>query len=513
MRPNVHVRTPHLSAPAHRGSLSNAKSTGAGWRRRCLAVLNMRHLPGAALMCAAGLLLIARTASAQPAHAPRPTSALRALNSSVEDLVRRVAPSVVQVLVTAYGPREGTDGDTSFEIVRQLTIGSGVVLAPDGYLVTNAHLVANAVRLRVMLSASSDDEPPERSVGGATKTFDARIIGVAKDIDLAVLKIDATNLPALTMGNYHAVRKGDIVFALGSPSGLRGSVSMGVVSAVARQLDPDSPLVYIQTDAPINPGNSGGPLVNVDGELVGINTFILSQSGGNQGLGFAIPSAVVAAAFQKLRQYGHMERDNIGVGVQGVTPTLAAGLGLSRDWGVIVADVLEGGPAESAGIRVQDIITSVDGRPTTSVPLLSMQLNTHSDPDHVVLGVLRGSKESSVDVEVVHVSSDLTDLSTTLHLDLKPIDTLGILAIEIDDAIVPLLPSLRIPSGVIVAARTEHSGRPDLSAWDVIHAINRTAVVSVDALVAALREIEPGRPFVLQVERDGKLTFIAWERD
>jgi len=140
------------------------------------------------------------------------------------------------------------------------------------------------------------------------------------------------------------VRKGDIVFALGSPGGLRDSVSMGVVSTAARQLDPDSPLVYIQTDAAINPGNSGGPLVNVDGELVGINTFILSQSGGNQGLGFAIPSAVVAAAYPKLRKYGHLQRDDIGVSVQGVTPLLASGLELPQDWGVIVADVLEGGP-------------------------------------------------------------------------------------------------------------------------------------------------------------------------
>jgi serine protease Do len=464
---------------------------------------------------AASLLLIALPVCAQPRPGPGRIGVLRDLNSAVEVLVRRVSPSVVQLLVTSYGARETTDSDTPFEIVRQLTIGSGVVVDPDGYIVTNAHLVAGAVRVQVVLSAPADDEPPDRLAGAGAKTLDARIVGEANDVDLAVLKIDATHLSALAIGDYDTVHKGDIVFALGSPGGLRGSVSMGVISTVGRQLDPDSPLVYIQTDAPINPGNSGGPLVNVEGELVGINTFILSRSGGSQGLGFAIPSNVVASAYSQLRTSGHVERDTIGVRVQGVTPALAAGLHLSRDWGVIVADVFEGGPAESAGIRVEDIITSVDGRPTTSVPLFSMQLNTHHDSDRVVLGVLRGGSESLVDVTVLQVRTDLTDRSETLALDLKRIDTLGILAIEVDDAIVGLLPSLRIPSGVIVAGRTAHVAGLDASItpWDVIHAINGTAVRTVNGLVAALRDLEPGRPIVLQIERDGRLTFVTYQRN
>jgi serine protease Do len=281
---------------------------------------------------------------------------------------------------------------------------------------------------------------------------------------------------------------------------------------VARQLDPDSPIVYIQTDASINPGNSGGPLINVDGELVGINTLLLTnKSAGNQGPGFAIPSALVAATYPKLRKYGHLVRDEIGVRVQGVTPALASGLGLPRDWGVIVADMVEGGPADNAGIHVRDIIMSVDGRPTTSVPLFSMQLNTHRDPRHVVLGVLRGSSESSVSVDVVPVSTYLTFLTETPRLELKPIDRLGILVVEVDDLVALLLPSLRIPSGVVVAARSEHWYGPPLTVapGDVIHSINGTAVLKVDGLVSALKEIEPGQAIVLQVERDGQLTFIA----
>jgi serine protease Do len=474
----------------------------------------MRRLLGSLIACAAGVLLVARGTAAQSVHTASPTNALRELNSSIETLVRRVAPSVVQVVVTGYGPREGTD-DSSVDIARQVNVGSGVILDPDGYIVTSAHVVAGAVRVRVVLSRSSDDERPSRSLGDATRAFDATIVGVATDIDLAVLKIDAANLHALTIGDYDAVRKGDIVFALGSPGGLRDSVSMGVVSAAARQLDPDSPLVYIQTDAAINPGNSGGPLVNVDGELVGVNTFVLSQPSGSPSLGFAIPSALVAAAYPKLRKYGYLHRDEIGVVVQGVTPTLASGLGLTRDWGVIVADVVEEGPAERAGIRAQDIITSVDGNPTTSVPLLSMQLNTHRDPERVVLGVLRGSLESAVDVDVVHISTDVTRLSDSLHLELKSIDKLGILAVEIDEAIGPRLPSLRIRSGLIVAARTEHWRGPALSIapGDVIHAINGTTILSVDGLVSALRELEARQPIVLQVERDGRLMFVAFELD
>src|SRR6059058_1590604 len=157
------------------------------------------------------------------------------------------------------------------------------------------------------------------------------------------------------MANDDALHQGELVFAFGSPEGLRNSVTMGIVSAVARQSDPDSPLVYIQTDAPINHGSSGGPLVNVNGELVGINTFVMNGSG-NQGLGFAIPGVLVQMAYPKLRQYGHMHRGEIGILLQTITPTLAQGLGLGQDVGTMVSDVAPGSPAAAAGLRPQDIV-------------------------------------------------------------------------------------------------------------------------------------------------------------
>jgi len=151
---------------------------------------------------------------------------------------------------------------------------------------------------------------------------EARIVGSDSDLDLALLKVDVKGLRPLPLGDYNKLRQGELVLALGSPEGLQGSATMGVVSAAARQPDSDSPMVYVQSDAPINPGSSGGPLINVDGELVGINTFILTQGGGNEGLGFAIPSAVVAFAYPQLRKYGHVHRGEIGIAVQAITPTL-----------------------------------------------------------------------------------------------------------------------------------------------------------------------------------------------
>src|SRR5947208_10247144 len=186
---------------------------------------------------------------------------------------------------------------------------------------------------------------------------------------------------------------------------------MGIVSAVARQPDADHPMVYIQTDAPINHGNSGGPLVNVRGELVGINTFILSESGGSQGLGFAIPSAIVDVASRQLRTYGHLHQGQIGANLQTITPDLARGLGLAQEWGVIVSDLLPGGPADLAGLRVQDVILSIDGRPMDSLPLLAFYLYARNAGDQLKLTVLRGQDQLVLDVPVIERPHDVDRLA------------------------------------------------------------------------------------------------------
>src|SRR5450432_116266 len=199
---------------------------------------------------------------------------------------------------------------------------------------TNAHVVEGAQRIRVALPLPLGESAGAVPVG-KRRILEARLLGLHKETDLALIKIDETDLPTLPLVSQQRPRVGQLVFAIGSPEGLQNSVTMGVVSALNRQPDPDKPLTYIQTDAPINPGNSGGPLVDMNGAVVGINTFILSQGGGSEGLGFAIPARVVDFVYHSLRKYGHVHRVEVKAGAETITPTMAEGLGLAQDWGVI----------------------------------------------------------------------------------------------------------------------------------------------------------------------------------
>jgi len=183
-----------------------------------------------------------------------------------------------------------------------------------------------------------------------------------QETDLAVLRIPDRELPFLELGDSDELKQGQLVLAFGSPFGLENSVTLGVVSSVARQFRPEDPVVYIQTDAPINPGNSGGPLVDAHGKVMGINTFIVSQSGGNEGVGFAVPSNIAKNVFTQIRSTGRVARGEIGVYAQTVTSTLAEGLGLSQEWGVVLGDVLPGKPADMTGLKVGDLILALNGK-------------------------------------------------------------------------------------------------------------------------------------------------------
>lgn len=422
--------------------------------------------------------------------------------------------SVVQVLVTGYGPvdERSRGGETGLVIGRQRSIGSGAIIDPDGYIITNAHVVAGARHIQVVLHRDTTATGPVRSLAvEASQTVDARVVGTASDIDLALLKVDVTGLRALPLANYDAIRQGELVFAFGSPEGLRNSVTMGVVSAVARQPDPDSPTIYIQTDAPINPGNSGGPLVNVDGELVGLNTFILTESGGSQGLGFAIPSAIVASAYPQLRKYGHLHRGLIGISLQAITPALAAGLGLSRTSGVMVSDVMPDSAAETAGVGAKDVVTTVNGKPVESVPMLALELSRYAAGETVTLGLLRDTETVSVTVTVMERPHPIDELAGLADPEKSSIPKLGIIGIDIGDATAALLPGLRISSGVFVAARTQMSSGNEvpLVAGDVIHSVNSFAVRSVDGLRVLVDDVKANSELVLQIERNGQLLFVT----
>jgi serine protease Do len=231
-------------------------------------------------------------AAAPETHAPDSPNILRQMNSALEDLAAKVSPAVVQIQTTGYGPlSEGSRGEAAL-IVRQHAVGSGVIVDSNGYIMTNAHVVEGAQRIRVALPMLAGS--PANTPAGQRPVLDAKLIGVHKESDLALLKIEQTNLPTLSLEEPQNIRVGQLVLAVGSPEGLQNSVTMGVISAVARRADPAKSLNYVQTDAPINPGNSGGPLVDMDGHVVGLNTFILTQSGGSEGLGFAIPARVVS---------------------------------------------------------------------------------------------------------------------------------------------------------------------------------------------------------------------------
>jgi len=231
---------------------------------------------------------------------------LRQFNSSLQALATRVSPAVVQVTVTGFGPQDEKSKDGASLIVRQHAIGSGVILDPDGYIMTNAHVVEGARQIRVLLSSPVPDSPLNIAPVGKRQILDAKLVGEDKNIDLALLKVEGHNLPTLPLGTNRSAHPGELVMAIGSPEGLQNSVTLGIVSSVWRQPDPEQPMVYVQTDAPINPGSSGGPLVDLDGYVVGLNTFILSESGGSEGLGFAIPAAAVKFVYKELRKYGHV---------------------------------------------------------------------------------------------------------------------------------------------------------------------------------------------------------------
>jgi serine protease Do len=460
---------------------------------------------------------ICAIALGQQAPTPRPSQApqvLQQLNSAFETLTAKVSPAVVQILVTGYGALdESSHGETAL-IARQHALGSGVIVDPDGYIMTNAHVVEGAQRIRVVLPMPMVDSPQIEPVGKA-HVLDAKLIGVHKETDLALLKVEQTGLPTLELGSARPVHQGQLVLAVGSPEGLQNSVTMGVVSAVGRQPDPGHPMVYIQTDAPINPGNSGGPLVDMDGYVLGLNTMILSQGGGSEGLGFAIPARVVDFVYHSLRKYGHVHRVEIQAGAQEITPDLAEGLKLSQNWGVIIDDVNPDGPAAAAGMKLGDIILSADGRPIETLPALTAAMYLHPTDQVMKVVIRRGSETKTLEVPVTEHRDQMDKLMDAVNAENALVLRLGILAVTLDDQLRPLIPDLRIPTGVVVVARTAQFIGPEtgLKSGDVIHSVNTTSIDSLDSLRAAMHGLNRNSAVVLQVERDGGLRWLAFEME
>jgi serine protease Do len=272
--------------------------------------------------------------------------------------------------------------------------------------------------------------------------------------------------------------------------------------------------VYLQTDAPINPGNSGGPLLDVTGAVVGLNTFVLSSGGGSEGLGFAIPARIVNFVYQSLRKCGHVNRTEIGVVAQTITPNIAEGLGLAQNWGVVIADVAPGGPAWTAGIKPEDIVSAIDGHPTLSLTQFAAALYLHPPDEVLKIDVLRAAQKLSFNVRAILVRDSMDQLADVADPMKSHIEALGIFGLDFDNEL-RSLPDVRIRTGVIVVGQAPgfNSVNTGLRVGDVIHSLNRTRVESVEQLKSAVAQLKPGHAAVLQVERRGQFQYLAFEME
>lgn len=462
---------------------------------------------------AVGLLataaVAAAPAAAQPAAGSRPI-ALADISASFEALAAQVGSSTVQVV--AHGLAVDPDMPASDGLVeRRRASGSGVILDRAGYVMTNYHVVQGARRVQVVLASRPGGASIVKPRG---RTLEATVVGVDEETDLALLKVEGVTLSPLPLGDSDGLKPGQLVFAFGSPLGLDNTVTMGVVSAVGRQLEPDDPMVYIQTDAPINPGSSGGPLVDAHGRVVGINTLILSQGGGNEGLGFAAPSNIVRAVYEQLRAQGRVRRGSIGVVVQSITPVLASALQLAQDAGAIVADVDPDGPGGAAGLRIGDIVTAIDGKPVENGRQLDVNLYRRASGTTATLDVLRGSGRLRLAVAVEERRDDPSRFADLVTREQHLVPRLGLLALTLTDALRDELGLEPDAAGALVAARaTEAAVEFGIQPGDLVVALNRTRVGGLDDLRAALAALPARAACALQVLRQGQYLFLAFELD
>ncbi len=451
---------------------------------------------------------------AQPASGLHAVDVLMSLSSDMQTLAHSIEPAVVKIYATGLAPVENAESNKTAFLAQQRSVGSGVIMDAQGYILTNAHVVQHARSLSVLVSdmtgvadvGSSDRaEPPATAVP-------ARIVGIDTVTDLAVIKVEKSGMRALTFGDSDRVHPGELVLAFGSPLGLQDSVSLGVISATNQQLDPDSPMVYLQTDAAINPGNSGGPLIDMQGAVVGINSMIETQSGGNEGVGFSIPSNTARIVYQQLLKYGRPRRGTIGVYPTNLTPVLAQGLGLSRNSGVLIEDVVPDSPADKAGIKVDDIVLSADGRPMRDTKELALIMFRKRPGETVHLSILSGALTKQIDVPVTQSPHDTAALLDPADTDQYVIPRLGALVLPMTPELASQFGGQRESGGLLVVARTFGAAADEVSlkTGDIIYSANTTKLNSVADLRSFVKDLKSGDAVVLQIERNGLLNFLAF---
>jgi serine protease Do len=419
------------------------------------------------------------------------------------EIARAVKPAVVNVSTRAVPQnssaedqlREFFGGERSRPTPRRSVrgLGSGFVINPDGYIVTNNHVVDGATEIRVKFADG-------RQLSG-------KVVGRDEKTDLALLKVDATGLPAIPLGDSARLEVGEPVMAVGNPFGLEQTVTTGIVSATGRAIGAGPYDDFIQTDASINPGNSGGPLVNARGEVVGVNSAIASGTGGSVGIGFAIPTNLLKPVVTQLAESGHVVRGWLGVTIQQLTPELASSFGLADTHGALVSGVADGSPAARVGLRRGDIITSYDGRVIERLSDLPRAVAETTIGREVPVEVVRDGKRVTLTVKVAKLDEP----------DRQAAAGAGPAATELGIAARSLTPdlarSLDVPEGrgVLVervqdGSRAENAG---LAAGDVIVEVDQHPVASVAALRAVLEKHPAGKPLLMLVHREGQALYLT----
>ena len=430
---------------------------------------------------------------------------------SFADLAEKVNPAVVNISTTTvlkipgnpfkqfFGPDEGPFGDFFRHFfggvpdreMKQQSLGSGFIIDKNGYIMTNNHVVAGAEEIKVRLADGRE--------------FKAKVVGRDSKTDLALIKISSLfkSLPVLPLGDSDTIRVGDWVLAIGNPFGLGHTVTQGIISATGRVIGSGPYDDFLQTDAPINPGNSGGPLINLKGEVIGINSAIIATG---QGIGFAIPSNIAKNVVSQLREKGKVVRGWIGVTIQSVTPEIAQSFGLKEAKGALVADVIAGGPADKAGIKRGDVILTFDGKNiknSTDLPWLVAETPVGKTVD---VKIIRNGKEMNVKMKI----EELTEQRMAASQMRQPVSDLGM---QVDN-VTPALRSelgIRDKSGVVVTGVTPGSPADDagIQAGDLIKEINHHQIRNLNDYNVAMARTEQGKAVLFLIKRGSQTFYIS----
>jgi serine protease Do len=440
-------------------------------------------------------------AAAEPGHGTAPPS--------FADIVQDVIPAVVNISTTQTVKRPeipgGHSGDPMEEFMRRFfdqmpksykerSLGSGVIISPDGEILTNAHVVGNAGDVVEVILQDQ-------------KRFKAKIVGKDKKTDIALIRIQTDHpLPAAKLAHGDDLRVGDWVVAIGNPFGLGETVTAGIVSAKGRAIGAGPYDDFIQTDASINPGNSGGPLLNVRGEVVGINSAIYSQSGGNIGIGFAIPIEMAAHIADSLRTSGKVVRGWLGVAIQDVTPEISKAMGVKQETGALVADVAKEGPADKAGIQRGDVIVAYQGKEITSSHDLPIRVAETPVGTRAELKVLREAQEKTITAEI----GELKDK----EIAAEAASSTSRLGLHVDKITPEVAERLGIPQhtkGVVVTSIDPGSpaDNAEIRPGDIIREVDRKSVTTPEAFDKVIADRKPERPVLLLVQRGESTLFIT----